>query len=609
MSNLNLSNSPTVVLEGALAELRERLIRLLGEAAEFVGKLHADGAQDRQRLRDAADDLRELFLLVAVIGEFNAGKSTFINALLGEPLLPMGITPTTDVIELVHYAPVPNRVPRLREGAAIREWEHPGTGGVGIAIVDTPGTGSIFKQHEEIAKSFLHRSDLVLFVISAKRAFAETERLYLELARSYGKKIVIVINQADLLDDAERQQVREFVRQQIDQLLGLRPPIFMVSAKQALQRAYQGGVFAALREMPSDDPTGILALAAHLRQTFEQVPPAKQKLLTRLSLLRSVLKRHEDALNGRLALIGQDTDAAHSLEREIEQHAAGLDRQLEAALEEIRAVIDGILLRGGRFMEKNLNVLRAAFRGMDRDKLAETFDREVLADSLTRLAAAQESYVNALVDSGRAYWRSIIERLSKLEALLREEATGLDAAQYADQRAALQAALAVADVELRAYADHSVLEAIESSFDQNVRTFIYGTIAGIGGAFGLLISALTAAATPGTFLPPLGVLTLAIGIIALPIGGGVAFLTSQRARKDALKQLEARLSDLEKAYRDALSKLTAAERSRLTSYGKQILAPVFSQLGALAARYRDQQTQLGFLMARVDELEKALDAL
>jgi small GTP-binding protein len=598
-----------MVLEGALAELRERLIRLLGESAEFVGKLHGEGQQDRRRLLDAADDLREMFLLVAVIGEFNAGKSTFINALLGEPLLPSGITPTTDAIELVRYAAAPNRTPKLREGAAIREWEHPATGGTGIAIVDTPGTGSVFQQHEDIAKSFLHRSDLVVFIISAKRAFADTERLYLELARSYGKKIVVVINQTDLLDDSERQQVREFVRQQVDQMLGLRPPIFMISAKQALQRAYQGGVFAALRERPTDDPSGILALAAHLRETFEQVPPAKQKLLTRLSLLRGVLNRHQEALDGRLALIGQDTDAAQSLEQEIEHQASGLDRQLEATLKEIRAVIDGVLLRGGRFMEKNLNIVRAAFRGMDREKLAAAFEQEVLADSLTRLATAQEGYVNMLVDGGRAYWRGIIERLSKLEALLREEATGMDAAQYADQRAALQAALTVADVELRAYTDHSVLESIENNFDQNVRTFIYGTIAGIGGAAGLLISALTAAATPGTLLPPLGVLTLAIGAVALPLGGGVAYLTSQRARKDALKQLQARLAELEKTYREALSKLTAAERSRLTSYGKQILAPVFSQLSTLVARYRDQQTQLGYLVARIDALEKALNAL
>ena len=54
---------------------------------------------DRRRLRDVAKDLGEMFFLVAVIGEFNAGKSTFINALIGDRLLPMGITPTTEAID------------------------------------------------------------------------------------------------------------------------------------------------------------------------------------------------------------------------------------------------------------------------------------------------------------------------------------------------------------------------------------------------------------------------------------------------------------------------------------------------------------------------------
>src|SRR5207253_74871 len=83
--------------------------------------------------------------------------------------------------------------------------------------------------------SFLHRSDLVIFVISAKRALAETERIYLELAKSYGKKIITVINQADLLDAKEQNEVKQFVQQQMDELLDLRPPLFMVSAKKTLQ--------------------------------------------------------------------------------------------------------------------------------------------------------------------------------------------------------------------------------------------------------------------------------------------------------------------------------------------------------------------------------------
>src|SRR5512143_56020 len=153
-------------LEGPVAELREREIRLLHDAADHIGKLSANGDSDRKRLKEAADDLREMFLMVTIIGEFNAGKSTFVNALLGEPVLPMGITPTTDVIELVRYAPGKTRRADLRDGA-IREWGHPNTGAPGVVIVDTPGTGSVFQKHEQIAKSFLHRSDLVSFVSSA----------------------------------------------------------------------------------------------------------------------------------------------------------------------------------------------------------------------------------------------------------------------------------------------------------------------------------------------------------------------------------------------------------------------------------------------------------
>src|SRR5215470_6408199 len=116
-----------VVLEGPIAELREREVRLLYDVAEYVGKAGPEGATDRQRLLDTASDLREMFLMVVVIGEFNAGKSTFVNALLGDPLLPMGITPTTDAIELVRYAPSKSRHPDSRDGA-IHEWGHPNTG-------------------------------------------------------------------------------------------------------------------------------------------------------------------------------------------------------------------------------------------------------------------------------------------------------------------------------------------------------------------------------------------------------------------------------------------------------------------------------------------------
>ena len=100
----------SIVLEGPIAEAREREVRLLHDAAELVGQIGGEtSAEDKRRLQQNAADLQEMFFLVVVVGEFNAGKSTFINALLGDTLLPMGITPTTDAIELV----------RCRTGVAV----------------------------------------------------------------------------------------------------------------------------------------------------------------------------------------------------------------------------------------------------------------------------------------------------------------------------------------------------------------------------------------------------------------------------------------------------------------------------------------------------------
>ncbi|MBI5959594.1 MAG: dynamin family protein, partial [Chloroflexi bacterium] len=289
----------SIVLQGPIADAREREVRLLHEVAELIGQIGEQNAADKKRLQLSAADLQDMFFLVVVVGEFNAGKSTFVNALIGDDLLQMGVTPTTDTIELIRWSSKRRQDAAWREAGVVREWLHPNTGGPGVVIVDTPGTGSVFRKHEEIAKGFLSRSDLVIFLLYAKRALAETERLYLELARDYGKKIIVVINQVDLLDKREQKEVRAFVQKQLDELLALRPEIFMVSAKQALKERGGGGLFASL----SGDPGGMNSLRDYLRSTFERIPPAKQKLYAQMDLVDSVLHKNIAALESQLALI------------------------------------------------------------------------------------------------------------------------------------------------------------------------------------------------------------------------------------------------------------------------------------------------------------------
>jgi small GTP-binding protein len=606
MTDGNASNAGGIVLEGPIAELREREVRLLYDLAEYVGNMGGEGgAGDRQRLLDTASDLREMFLMVVVIGEFNAGKSTFVNALLGDSLLPTGITPTTDVIELVRYAPSKMRKPDLRDDA-IREWGHPNTGAPGVVIVDTPGTGSVFQKHEQLAKSFLHRSDLVIFVISAKRAFAETERLYLELAKDYGKKIIVVINQSDLLDPKEQAEVKGFVQQQIDELLDLRPPIFLVSAKKALQGdRSSGGLLSGLVGSGGKADYGIDAVRAYLRQTFEQVPPAKQKLLTQLDLLRNVSAKYRKAIRAKLSLIGNDTNAAENLQREIEQQAAALDKQLDGTVQEMQTIFDGVRQRGEDFIASHLNVLRATRRGLDKEALRTEFETDVIGKALDQISGISEQYVNAVIDGGRAYWRTVIERLNKMEALLREEAASMDAAAYADQRKALQAAMTMADVEMKSYSDNRVLEGIQSSFEQNVRGFAYGAVSGVGGVLAVIISLVT----PGALaVHPLAALGFTVGLPVMLIGGGAAYAFWRKAVGDARKQLNRSVQELEDTYQQSLVTLTSQERNRLLQYGKQILSPVFSQLQTLARRYKEQQAQLDTFQDRAKGLEAEINA-
>lgn len=71
----------------------------------------------------------------------------------------------------------------------------------------------------------------MILLVSAKRAFAETERLYLELAKNYGKKVLSVVNQIDLLQPKEQTEVRRLIQKQVDEMLNMRPLLFMVSLK------------------------------------------------------------------------------------------------------------------------------------------------------------------------------------------------------------------------------------------------------------------------------------------------------------------------------------------------------------------------------------------
>src|SRR5512143_1318299 len=202
---------------------------LLKDARNLLNDLRASliqfGAadEDHETLAHSISQLDELFLLV-VVGEFNSGKSAFINALLGQKLLKEGVTPTTTQINVLRFG-------ETQERQVVNKYLHTLTAPVELLaelnIVDTPGTNAIIRKHETITQQFVPRSDLVLFVTSADRPFTESERAFLEQIRDWGKKVIIVLNKIDLFQSSdELEQVVAFIGENAHALLGITPEIF-----------------------------------------------------------------------------------------------------------------------------------------------------------------------------------------------------------------------------------------------------------------------------------------------------------------------------------------------------------------------------------------------
>ena len=177
------------VLDDTRRQLLADERRLLGELREWLSRLDADEAH-RKALAASLEQLEEPFLLV-VVGEFNAGKSAFINALLGQKALEEGVTPTTARIGVLRHG---ERVERLAAAPGVDALTAPADILRAIAIVDTPGTNAVLREHEALTRDYVPRADLVLFVTSVDRPFTESERAFLEAIREWGKKVVVVLN-------------------------------------------------------------------------------------------------------------------------------------------------------------------------------------------------------------------------------------------------------------------------------------------------------------------------------------------------------------------------------------------------------------------------------
>lgn len=245
------------MLDSFLEKQRE-VSSALGELGELASGLGAKSLSERIS-RDLVKKLAEDRFHLVVVGEFNHGKSSFVNALLGREALAVGVTPTTATIHHLRYAETPEATvvysDGSREGLPFEEVKTFAVGGgkdpsridfveIGypapilkerILLVDTPGVNDLSHQRADITYSYIPRADAVLFLLDAGQILKESERVFLQekLLKASRDKIVFVITKWDILSPEEKGEAFAYAKAQLS-LLVKDPIVFAVSSEMHL---------------------------------------------------------------------------------------------------------------------------------------------------------------------------------------------------------------------------------------------------------------------------------------------------------------------------------------------------------------------------------------
>jgi small GTP-binding protein len=382
---------------------------LLDDLRVQLARLDASD-EDQERLKQSLRQLDELFLLV-IVGEFNAGKTAFLNALLGSRLLPEGVTPTTAHIHVLRYGEVYRHEHGPDDLVVVYlpvKWLQE------LNLVDTPGVNAVIQRHQEITEDFVPRSDLVLFVTSADRPFSESERAFLERVRQWGKKIVVVVNKIDLIESAQdRQQILDFVSDNARTLLGIDPVIFPVSARLALQAKQ------AAKEQNQPAPSGPLwqashfaALEAYLLNTLDTGERLRLKLANPLGVATNLLEKYSAVMADRLSLLSGDFETLDTIDAQLAAYEADMRHDFQFQRSRVDNVLYEMIERGDRFFDETMRLGRI-FDLVNSQKISLEFERQVMADTSRQIEHHVNELIDWMVDKDFRQWRAMTEYLNR----------------------------------------------------------------------------------------------------------------------------------------------------------------------------------------------------
>jgi small GTP-binding protein len=572
----------TATAEARAALAAERT--LLRDLQALLARADVRG-QPEAALRDAADDLDGLFLLV-VVGEFNAGKSSLINALLSADVMREGVTPTTDRVTLVQHG----ETARFEERSAdLASAMHPAERLLDLVLVDTPGTNAVIARHQELTERFVPRADLVLFVTSADRPFTQSERAFLELIESWGKPVTVIVNKADLLRTAiEIDEVVGYVRRNARETLGTTPPVFPVSSREAraAQQAQDEQALAA---------TGLPALEQHLAETLD-TSRLRLKLGNPLGVARHVAQQMSRSLDEQHGLLLDDRRTLDEVDRQQALWRKDLRREGQAYLDRVTTVLLEVERRGEAFFDDTVR-LSKLLTLMRPEQVRAAFEERVLRDAERRIEEAVAAMVDWLVERTLQQWEDVVLFVNERRRAGEERVIGEVGGRFQyDRKALIRSLRDRAETVLERFDREAegrrLAEALKASVVQTGLIEIGGV--GLGAA---AVAIVTTTAWDVTGIAA-GLTVMGLGLLVLP-----------RRRAQAKRRLHVQMSSLRDGLEAGLGSQLEEEGARASERLGRAIEPYTRFVRSELERLEQLQAELEAWLEREAEVRSQVERL
>lgn len=577
------------ILSDQESQIRNSERSLLQELQDAIGPLDAKKG-DVDSIRQAIADLDELFLLV-IVGEFNSGKSSLINAMLGSDVLPEGVTPTTASINLLRYAAHSGEsqvsdfvVERTYPADFLRE----------ISIVDTPGTNAIIRRHEELTRNFVPRSDLVLFITSADRPFTESERGFMETIREWGKKIVLILNKVDLLRNQEElDRVITFIEENSVLLLGQKPEVFPVSARLAKRgRAAQDPAEADkyLRASRVDQ------LENYIFNTLDEAGRIRLKLSTPLGVASRIAESYRNVAGDRLDVLADDMKTVDTIDADLALYVEDMTKEFDTRISQLENIIYEVKERGDAFFQETIRPGRL-FDLTNSQRIQKEFEEKVVADTARRVDDATNSLIDWMVDRDLRQWQRVQEMLDRRRSAGYSDAViSSISGQFAYNResllrSVLQEARRVVESYDRKEEAATIAQDMKSAVGQLVMA---GAVAGLGVLVSLAIAS--------TFVD-------ITGITAALVSGAVGLFILPYRKRKAQEEFRQRTQELRDKLITSMTSQFEVELSRSVERVKDAIAPYTRFVRLEQDRVGTADKALAAVEGHIGELRSQIEAI